>query len=176
MMRGAMVGMIAYWLLFGSAQSSAEPRVLYDSGRTEAIAPYLAPLKPKTPASAPLPARPALDARAYGLPVSTPSMTPGRVQAGRLAALDGKMAGAQPLFLIGADQWSLQWLQRHRARLVELHAVGMIIAARDAAEVDILRQAAGDLPLIVASGEAFARELGFRHYPVLISPPGVIAQ
>ena len=166
----------ASWLCLGAMAASAEPTVLFDSGETETIAPYLEPLAPKKRARAALPPRPALDARSYGLPVQTPSMTPGRVQPRSLPALHGKMGGARPLFLVGADRWSLQWLQNNKARLAALHAVGMIVAAQHADEVSILRRTASPLQLIVASGEQIATTLGLRHYPVLIAPPGLIAQ
>lgn len=167
---------VAIFLSIGLTDVSAEPKVLFDSGNAEPIASYLAPLAPKKQASAPLPPRPPLNVQSYGLPVRTPSMTPGRVQSRPIPALHGKMGAAQPLFLIGADRWSLQWLQRNQGRLMELQAVGMIVSARHPQEVGILRRAAGSLQMIVASGEEIARTLGLRHYPVLIAPPGLIAQ
>lgn len=154
----------------------AEPLVLHDSGRAIPIEPYLAPFKPKAQPAGQLPPAPALTADGYGLPVSTPSMTPGKVHPRSLPALKGKMAGANPLFLIGADRWSLDWLQQNQTQLSELHAVGMVVSVASAQELNILRQAAGPLQLIPASGEAIARELGLKHYPVLIAPPGVIDQ
>ncbi len=154
----------------------AEPRVLHDTGRTIPIDPYMAPFKPKPQAAGQRPPAPALSLESYGLPIKTPSMAPGRVHPRTLPALQGKMAGAQPLFLLGADRWSLEWLQQNQARLTELHAVGMVVSVASAYELSILRQAAGPLQLMPASGEAIARELGLTHYPVLISPPGVIDQ
>lgn len=171
-----VIMMATAFLSIGLTDVWAEPKVLFDSGKAGSMAPYLEPLAPKKQAAAPLPPRPSINAMSYGLPVQTPSMTPGRVQARPIQALRGKMGAAQPMFLIGADRWSLQWLQRNQARLTELQAVGMIISAQHAQEVSILRRAAGGLQLIVASGEEIARTLGLRHYPVLIAPPGLIAQ
>ncbi len=163
-------------ILLAATIIRAEPQVLYDSGQALAIEPFMAPLKPKPQPPAELPPAPALTVGNYGLPVKTPSMTPGKVHPRTLPALQGKMAGAQPLFLIGADQWSLQWLQQNQARLTELRAVGMVIAVDTEIDLTTLRQAAGQLQLMPASGEAIARHLGLNHYPVLIAPPGVIAQ
>ena len=154
----------------------ANPLVLHDSGHAIAIEPFLEPLRPKPQPEPQLPPTPSLSFGNYGLPVETPGMTPGKVASRSLPALQGKMAGARPLFLIGADQWSLQWLQQNRARLAELQAVGMVVSVNTESDLKILRQAAGALPLMPASGEALARRLGLRHYPVLIAPPGVIAQ
>ncbi|MGI9500968.1 MAG: integrating conjugative element protein [Geminicoccaceae bacterium] len=154
----------------------AEPLVLHDTGRTIAIDTYLAPITPKGPSSAKAPPPPSLRAAGYGLPIDTPSMTPGRVNQRPLPALRGKMAGANPLFLIGADRWSLQWLQRNRQRLADIHAIGMVISVTAKGDLDILREAAGDLQLMPASGEAIAQQLGLKHYPVLIAPPGIVYQ
>ena len=52
----------------------------------------------------------------------------------------------------------------------------MVVAVETAQDLAILRQAAGSLHLMPASAEAMAQHLGLRHYPVLIAPPGVIAQ
>ncbi len=168
--------MAVSWLCLAAFEVTAEPKVLFDSGETKALSPFLEPLIPKKQAEAALPPRPPLDSRSYGLPVQTPSMTPGRVQPRRLPALHGKMGGARPLFLVGADRWSLQWLRKNKDRLVALQAVGMIIAARHPDDVSILRRAADPLSLIVASGEAIATTVDLRHYPVLIAPPGLMAQ
>ena len=122
--------MPTFWFaccLAGAGGLEAEPQILHDTGQAVSIEPYLAPIKPKFRPAGDLPPPPALTVGGYGLPVTTPSMKPGKVQPRSVAALQGKMAGARPLFLIGADQWSLQWLQQNQARLAELHAVGMVV-------------------------------------------------
>jgi len=167
------------WLVLFLAKAGgleAEPRILHDSGQAISIEPYMAPMKPKLQPPGQLPPPPALTVDSYGLPVKTPSMTPGKVHARSLPALQGKMAGARPLFLVGADQWSLQWIQQNQARLLELQAVGMVVDVDTESDLKILRQAAGGLQLMPASGEAVAKGLGLKHYPVLIAPPGVIDQ
>ena len=79
----------------------------------------------------------------------------------------------RPLFLVGADTRSLEWLAHNRERLVALGAVGMIVRAHDAGDLQRIQSAAKHLPLFAASGEAIARELGLVHYPVLITAQGV---
>jgi integrating conjugative element protein (TIGR03765 family) len=171
--------MPTFWLaccLASAGGLEAEPQVLHDTGQAISIEPFWAPIKPEPGPAGDLPPPPALTAGGYGLPVTTPSMTPGEVQARSVPALQGKMAGARPLFLIGADRWSMQWLQQNQARLAELHAVGMVVDVDAESDLNILRQTAGQIQLIPASGEAIANELGLQHYPVLIAPPGVIDQ
>ena len=154
----------------------AEPLVLHDNGRAISIEPYLEKMKADIAPPQQDLGPPRLPAAGFGLPVSTPSMTPGKVHPRSLSMLRGKMAGGRPLFLIGADRWSLSWLQQHRARLLDLKAVGMVVSVTSASDLEILRQAAGSLPLMPASGEVMAQKLGLKHYPVLIAPPGVIDQ
>ncbi|MGH1477204.1 MAG: PFL_4695 family integrating conjugative element protein [Geminicoccales bacterium] len=163
-------------LAIATDRSVAEPIVLYDSGESVSMAPYLEPLKPK-PTLLDEPAdRPEFSVAGFGLPVRTPSMTPGKVQRRSMPTLGGKMVGASPLFIIGADQWSLQWVQQHRENLLQMGAAGMVVAAEKDQELEILRRAASGLPLFAASGEALAKLTGLRHYPALIAPPGVIVQ
>ncbi|MGH8646105.1 MAG: PFL_4695 family integrating conjugative element protein [Gammaproteobacteria bacterium] len=101
------------------------------------------------------------------LPIRSPSLTPGPVEARyhptRLL---------QPVFLVGADPGSLAWLEANRERLKHLHAIGMLVQAENEAELSQAIAAAQGLPLIPASGEAFATALGISHYPVLITREG----
>lgn len=172
---GLVVMMVSY-MSIGSAASRAEPEVLHDSGQAVPIEPYLEILAPKKAALGEAPAQPALSVAGFGLPVRTPSMTPGRVARRSLPVLEGKMGGARPLFIVGADQWSLQWLQQNRDHLEAMNAAGMVVAVENEQELAMLRLAAMGLDLIVASGEVLANELGLEHYPVLIAPPGIVAQ
>ena len=79
----------------------------------------------------------------------------------------------QPLFLVGADPESLRWLDANRERLRQLGAVGMLVQAENESELKAVTEAAHGLPLIPASGEAFAEPLGLSHYPVLITREGL---
>ncbi|MGH8490096.1 MAG: PFL_4695 family integrating conjugative element protein [Gammaproteobacteria bacterium] len=79
----------------------------------------------------------------------------------------------QPLFLVGADPESLRWLDANRERLKQLNAAGMLVQAENESELEAVMAAAHGLPLIPASGEAFAQPLGLTHYPVLITREGV---
>ena len=157
-----------------------ELRVLYDSGLTWPLAPYMAifdeDLAAPAPGTSPEPspgppaaARSGVTLEAL-LPIRTPEMAPGVV---RPRAPQATAAGARPLFLIGSDTRSLDWLEAHRETLIDLGAVGMLIEADSVAAV---RQAAArgrGLEILPASGSELARALGLRHYPVLISSRGI---
>lgn len=99
------------------------------------------------------------------LPVRTPSMSPGRVT-GR--ALQAPML--QPMFLVGDDPLSRQWLAVRADALRAMNAVGLVVNVEDDAHLNELRQLAHGLQLSPASGEDLASRLKIDHYPVLLTP------
>lgn len=150
----------------------AEPQVIYDSGLTWPLAPFMAIFDedfagqsaeppPKLPSGVTLEAL---------LPIRTPEMRPGTV---RPRTLQGPPTATRPLFLIGVDAGSLEWLETHRETLIELGAVGMLIEAESVAEVQQVAARTEGLEVLPASGSELARALGLRHYPVLISARGI---
>ncbi len=58
------------------------------------------------------------------LPVRSPGLTVGVVQAREIS-----LALTRPLFLIGADAVSLEWLAAHHRQLLDMNAVGMVVDA-----------------------------------------------
>ncbi|MGH8584741.1 MAG: PFL_4695 family integrating conjugative element protein [Gammaproteobacteria bacterium] len=145
--------------------------VIRDAGG-EPIGPYLARLAPEASHGNQSRQAPAAHpGRAYRLtqhlPIRSPSLSSGAVQARhRPTRL------LQPVFLVGADPRSLAWLEANHERLKQLHAIGMLVQAENEAELNRAIAAAQGLPLIPASGEAFATALGIGHYPVLITREG----
>ncbi|MGH8471354.1 MAG: PFL_4695 family integrating conjugative element protein [Gammaproteobacteria bacterium] len=145
--------------------------VIRDAGG-EPIGPYLARLALRDvrairPVGAPI----ARSDRTYSLkphlPIRSPSLTPEPFKARQLST-----RFLQPLFLVGADKESLQWLEANAERLKHVRAIGILVQAETQTEVTQAIAAAHGLPLIPASGEAFAETLGIRHHPVLITREG----
>ena len=139
--------------------------VVYDSGATEPIAPYLRALgrSPRAPAPAsPPPGAGPIEAL---LPIHTPGLSPGPVgsRAVDLSTLQ------RPLFLVGVDERSLQWLARERQHLAALGAVGLAVEVADLAGWRRLTAAAQGLVLLPVSGAELAQRLALSHYPVLIT-------
>ena len=156
--------------------SRSGPLVLFDGGGTVPITGYLKDLDQKVPAPAPAPPSSVrLPRSGNWLPVTTQNMSPGRVAPQSLARLNAlpRRPGMRPLFLVGADDFSLRWLAANAGVLAEMSAVGMVIEAKDEAELGLVRRAAGGLPLFAASAADIGRELSIRHYPVLITPDGI---
>ena len=120
-MRYVLIG-VGLW----SGTAAAELTIIYDSGRTQSLAPYLAAFAEDPPAESAA-ATPEIPLGAADLsqllPIRTPELTPGAVTARPLSLPDG-VALPRPFFLIGADPRSLEWLARHRERLAEIMPSG----------------------------------------------------
>ncbi|WP_202945448.1 integrating conjugative element protein [Alteromonas naphthalenivorans] len=146
------------------AQAGSPLIVIYDSGNTSPIAPYL----PKRSGPQPKPPKPSSANKAFQLPIETPSMSPGfvKVTAKPLKYLQ------QPLFLVGTDTRSRAWLEAKHSQLVKLNAVGLLIQADTLKDIQAMQALATGLRLIPASAESFAKPLALKHYPVLISKDG----
>jgi integrating conjugative element protein (TIGR03765 family) len=145
--------------------------VLHDSGNTQPLAPLLAAsgFDPEDEGTDLPPIAPPLDVvlQQY-VTVRSPSLSPG-VQP-RIAVGKAGTYLPRPIFLVGADEASLNWLANHRIQLVTLGAVGLVVEANGEADMLKVMRVAGDLPVAAGSGETLAEQFGLRHYPVLIGP------
>jgi|CXWL01.1.fsa_nt_gi integrating conjugative element protein (TIGR03765 family) len=160
-----------------STRGLASLNVIFDNGQTQSIAPYFNALqnpllkKPLTQQNT-LPrlstddlTRQRLTLMAHALPVATPELTPGALapQTASLPFLE------RPIFVIGADPLSQDWLQRYRQRLLTLKAIGLVVNVQTEAQFSLLKQLGAPLELVALSGASLASQFGFRHYPALIS-------
>ena len=161
--------MLAALLLAGACQ--ARPVVIYDSGNTEPVAPYLEILDAVEAAPGPVaPPRPQIDAAdpAHLLPIRSPGLTPGDV-----ARRPFGRPISRPFFLIGSDRRSRAWLSAHAGRLREIGAAGMLVQAETVEDLAAIARLGHGLPIMPASGSDIARALGIRHYPALVSREGI---
>ncbi|MEM1402971.1 MAG: integrating conjugative element protein [Pseudomonadota bacterium] len=159
--------------------ASAALTVIYDSGDTRSIAPYLAvfdtgalnQMQQPSPSAeneqSALVPEPALQ-----LPIRTPQVSPGPVDPRPLPLPDG-VALPQPFFLVGADTLSRDWLALHRNRLIEIQAIGMLVDADTAEDVAAIMATANGLPILAASASDIVAPLQITHIPVLISERGI---
>lgn len=102
------------------------------------------------------------------LPVSTPEMTPGQVADRPL-----HLPGMPPVFIVGNDPSSRQWLEAWALRLKEIGATGMVVNVKDEASLHSLRQLTPGVSLVPVRGGDLARRLQLSHYPVLITASGL---
>ncbi len=154
---------------------SAGLTVVYDSGATRPLAPFLEafgempPAAPKLPPSA---GRLGAADLSRLLPIRTPELTLGPVTPRPLILPNGATL-PRPLFLIGADVQSRRWLRIQRDRLEEIGAVGMLVDAESAADLKAIAAIARGLPILPASATDIVQALGLEHIPVLISRRGI---
>ncbi|MCP5417422.1 MAG: integrating conjugative element protein [Chromatiaceae bacterium] len=171
------VASICLWLSILTAPSlaSAALTVIYDSGKTQSLAPFLDVFdeedKEKGPQISPSPP----ETQALGaadlerlLPIHSAGLTPGRVEPRTL-----QQPFARPFFLIGSDLFSREWLATHRDRLVEIGAVGMLVEAETLDDLQAIAKIAQGLPILPASANDIAEALDLAHYPVLITKDGI---
>lgn len=165
-----------------AAPALAEPLVIHDAGNTQPMAPYREAVTVKRPPAVirrskppPFGAPTGRFDKAMWLPIRTPEMTPAPLAKQTLEpALRERLSQlTRPLFLVGSDPESLNWLAQHREQLQALGAVGMLVQADSAAELAAVERAGTDLVIVPASGSLLARLLGIRYYPVLISRDGI---
>lgn len=102
------------------------------------------------------------------LPISTPELTPGKVEARALT-----LPGMRPMFLIGDDDLSRRWLSLRRDALVQLNAVGLVVNVASEGALNDLEKHADGLELLPVSGSDSAKRLGLTHYPVLLTEKGL---
>lgn len=103
------------------------------------------------------------------LPVHSQHMSPGTVKPQSLDL----PRGFTPVFLIGDDPLSKQWLIQRRDILREIGAVGLVVQVEDEQSLQALRKIANTLELRPVSGDALGQRLGLQHYPALISQRGI---
>ena len=92
-----------------------------------------------------------------------------RLSPGFIEARDIDMLGLNPVFLVGDDSLSRNWLRANKDRLQRLNATGLVVNVASPDALDDLRQLAENLRLIPVTGDDLARLLDLEHYPVLIT-------
>ncbi len=159
---------LAIVCLLTPVMAYAELTVIYDSGDTEPIAPFLEPFESNDEM---LPQISLSIDRQIGaadpeswLPIQSPGLTPGVVQ-----TTTHYRPFARPFFLIGSDQKSRQWLRDHREQLKEIGAVGMLVQAETVDDLGAIAALADGLSILPASACDIANALEISHYPVLIT-------
>lgn len=161
--------------------TSAAPVVIYDAGeqQTQPMDTYLQVLR--KPAHFELPDDPNARAqiqhelreraRKYGgsgsvrLPIRTTALTPLRIES-RDAYFPNLMI---PLFIVGADPMSLTWLKQWRSALLKVGAIGWVVQADNAQDLQAIAEAGAGLRFMAMPGDALNRIFGVKGYPVLIS-------
>ena len=102
------------------------------------------------------------------LPVRSVRLTPGVVTKRAIHA-----PGLTPLFIVGNDARSRQWIRAHYEQLRTLGAAGIVVNVGSLDELNNLRRLAPALLLSPSAGDDLAQRLDLAHYPVLITSTAI---
>lgn len=150
--------------------AAAAPVVAFDGGPTRALAPYLALLRgavePATPRAVPAVPGP-------WWPVRTPELSPGATIEPPSPAVAARLRLLpRPLFVLGADAASRDWLARRAPALRALDAVGLLVQVETPDELAAVRQLGAGLWIVPVPGSQLAVVWGLRHYPLVLTRAG----
>ncbi|OOF53746.1 integrating conjugative element protein [Rodentibacter genomosp. 2] len=154
------------WLgLLLSAHSFAELKVIADLGGESAVRFYES-IQPVHTENAPQHpnAVPGEMSENMLLPVVSHKWTVGQVESKQI-----NLPGAMPIFLIGFDETSKQWLIANYQELVQQQATGLVINVNTAEELAELRHLAPELSLMPVAADTLSDRLGIYHYPLLMT-------
>jgi len=170
-----MIREIAFTLsLFLIQTAFAEPVVIYDSGTAIPVYPYKMPLeglvipdfgdKWATDAAVKAAESDPNDP-ANWLPVTTGKLSPGNFES-RTVTFNQI---ANPLCIIGSDDRSIEWLERHHNALLANDVLCWLVSADTVADVQRVVDALNGISMSPANGDSIADFFVIDHYPVLIT-------
>jgi integrating conjugative element protein (TIGR03765 family) len=159
----------------GSTACMAGVTTIYEGGPTVPIGQYLASFFaqesiPVTNLAAP----PGNSTLPVAFPVVTKSMRSGRLQ----TPLQLRTAGwlAAPMFVVGDDSLSKQWLAANRQRLQRSGATGLVVNVASIEAFRALRALVPDVPMAPGSVEGLAQQASLSVYPLFVSVDGQVSQ
>ncbi|NMF91431.1 PFL_4695 family integrating conjugative element protein [Aromatoleum petrolei] len=153
--------------------ASRPPTVIHDAGGMP-LAPYFEPFADDVGEAAPAPQMPAQLQPPQLFPVVSTRAGPGRLLQNPMPS---KLPGGpgQPIFIVGDDPASLEWLQRNADALRRMGARGIVASV--GTREDFLRlRASADLHMVPMSADALLEAAGIHVWPVLIGADGAISQ
>jgi integrating conjugative element protein (TIGR03765 family) len=157
---------------------SVELVVIHDSGQTVGIAQYVAPFYDREERHgdrlAPAPPDPLTVPPAVTFPIHTTRMAPSSLRG--LPTTRLKIRLTHPVFLVGVDPISVEWLTRNRGRLIDLGAAGTVVNAPTLEAFRSIQAVGRGLPIAFGSMDELATQWGLKVYPILIQADGVIVQ
>ncbi len=75
---------------------------------------------------------------------------------------------APPMFIIGIDKYSVQWIRKNHRYLKSRNAIGLVVHARDNADLLALKELSGIQTLFVVADRSLADAWQMKTYPVFI--------
>ncbi|WP_419851720.1 integrating conjugative element protein [Actinobacillus pleuropneumoniae] len=164
-----IVRFMGYTMMFSSSMTVAKLNVIADFGGESAVR-FYEPIQPVHSENAPR------HPNAVPSAVSEEQMLPvvsHKWRVGKVSPQTVNLPGAIPLFLIGADDTSVNWLEAQREQLISMNATGLVINVQNMEQLTRLRQIVPSLTLMPASADSLADRLNIYHYPILITAEGI---
>lgn len=107
-------------------------------------------------------------------PVISKTLKVGRLTSDQAKDLKFQMV-SQPIFMIGYDKVSIDWLKANRQHLSRNKAIGMVVNVMNPAQMEELQRLAGqDIILQPTPGDSLAEHLKIRNYPFYMDSKGVM--
>lgn len=107
-------------------------------------------------------------------PVISRSLSVGPVGANEARNISAHLL-SQPMFIVGYDRVSANWLKSNVDLLEEKGALGLVVNVETPEQMEHLLELTGRrLALTPMSGEQLANAINLRHYPVFIDSSGVL--
>jgi integrating conjugative element protein (TIGR03765 family) len=151
------------FLILITAVSFAATQVIANLGRTESAAPYLKQLMQVNGNQKPIKTtQPTTYEMNYV--VHTKELTPGVVKRRKVSFKNF----SQPIYIVGDDELSKNWLKKYKDRLNGLKATGFIVNVSSNKSYLQFSKEFGVNPIPI-NGKEMAEHFGIKHYPVLIS-------
>ena len=108
------------------------------------------------------------------IPVSSKSLRVGRVTEAEATEVPYHMV-SRPLFIIGYDPVSIQWLSNNREFLASNNAVGLVVSVQTVEQMNELQRIAGKgITMQPSPGDRLAEHMRIRHYPFYMDSHGVM--
>jgi integrating conjugative element protein (TIGR03765 family) len=158
----------------GGASCLAGVTTIHEGGPTVPIGQYLAGFFSQGAAAAETDGPPDSTTLPVQFPVATASMRPGRLHAPLRLRTPGWLAA--PMFIVGDDPLSRQWLSANRERLQRCGASGLVVNVASLEAFRALRALVREVPMAAGSVDELAQQAGLSVYPLFFGVDGRISQ
>lgn len=107
-------------------------------------------------------------------PVVSKSLTVGLVTKDEASDLKYELA-SNPLFIIGYDPVSINWLKSNKELLTEKGAIGLVVNVETKEQMDQLQAVVGKSVVMQPThGDSLAEHLKIKHYPFYMDKEGIL--
>lgn len=107
-------------------------------------------------------------------PVVTTAMSVGKVAEDEAKDIKYQVA-MRPMFIIGYDTVSINWLKSNRALLSEKKAIGLVVNVENKEQMEALQQIVGkEVMMQPTPGDRLSEHLKIKHYPFYMDNQGVM--